>query len=210
MKLHHANIILGKKGRDVVNAILENDLNFKILGNPDFLVLEMETFGIDDARELSGWVVGKPLMGDIKVALLVTNSITHEAQNALLKVLEEPPSGTHIFINLYSIAGLLPTFMSRVFVLNSENDKTVISRKDSDNFLRSSIKERLATIRSVIKKEDKANIKEFLTGLEQSLHAKEKAMDSTEELKSVIKAKVFASARGSSPKMILEWLSTVV
>lgn len=210
MKLHHANIILGKEGRNFVNAILETDLNFKILGNPDFFVLEMETFGIDDARELSRWVIGKPLAGDTKVALIVTSSITHEAQNALLKVLEEPPSGTHIFINLSSIAGLLPTFMSRVFVLSSENDKTAISKKDSDNFLRSSIKERLATIRLLIKKEDKAGIKDFLVGLEQSLHSKEKAVNPTEELKSVIKAKVFASARGSSPKMILEWLSTVV
>ena len=39
--------------------------------------------------------------------------LTHEAQNALLKILEEPPMGTKFIINTNSSLALLPTVMSR-------------------------------------------------------------------------------------------------
>ncbi|NTW61640.1 hypothetical protein HGB24_03070 [Candidatus Saccharibacteria bacterium] len=40
--------------------------------------------------------------------------MTHQSQNAFLKLLEEPNSGTHFILLAHSTTGILPTIMSRV------------------------------------------------------------------------------------------------
>ena len=211
-KYHHANIIIGKEDyRNFVFDILLKDLNFDTKANPDFLLMESETFGIDDSRNMKKWVSGKPLLGEIKACLIVTNSITLEAQNALLKVLEEPPMGTYIFINIDSLGNLLPTFLSRVKVL----DTSVVSEKLDSEFLDSNIKKKLTLIRSLTKNKDKTPMKELLKNLEEIAYknyAKDIAGDvaKAKAMKNILTAKIFASSRGSSPKMLLEWLSCVL
>lgn len=195
-------------------------MGFKTRGNPDFWLLESEVFGIDDARSFGSWAAGKPLLGTIKVSLIVARSMTVEAQNALLKTLEEPPPGTYIFIHLESLGGLLPTFLSRVAVWKSAEGRIdgsngkALSQTDAHLFLHSQIKERLATIRSLAKKEDKTGMRELLKNLEIEAYQNYKTDGikpaSKEALKNILTAKVFASARGSSPKMLLEWLACVI
>jgi len=205
--MHHANIIVSKRDcKNFVFDILAKDLDFKTVGNPDFMLIEKESFGIDDARDLERWAIGKPLLGEVKAYLLIAKSITLEAQNALLKILEEPPLGTYIFINLQSLGGILPTFISRIKILNfSESDsKDDIAAK---KFLVSSIKEKLSLIHSLSKKEDKNQMKELLKNLEEIACQNNLP---AENLKNILTAKIFASARGSSPKMLLEWLASVL
>jgi DNA polymerase III delta prime subunit len=205
-KLHHANIIIGENSRDFVFKILEEKLNFNINANPDFLLLESPSFGIDDVRNFSRWAIGKPLLSETKVSFIIVKSITFEAQNAMLKVLEEPTPGTYIFINLESLGGLLPTFLSRIRILdlpkNNLKDDTV-----SKKFLTSNIKGKLSMIKSLSKKEDKNEMKDLIKDLEEIAY-KNKA--SSKDLKNILTAKIFASTRGSSPKMLLEWLSCVL
>jgi len=214
-KIHHANIVLGNN-RDFIFDILEKDLNFKIKANPDFLLVENDFFSIDDARDLEKWAMGKPLIGEIKVSLIIIKSIGHEAQNALLKVLEEPPLGTYIFINLESLGGLLGTFLSRVRVLAPTREAAPgLTISVGQKFLSSKIKERFFLIRSLSKNEDKNNSKEFIKNLERISYENyvgNMANDLTkaEAMKNILVAKIFASTRGSSPKMLLEWLSCVL
>lgn len=220
-KIHHANIVLGD-GRLFVLNILENDLNFSFKANPDFLLVESESFGIDDARNLEKWAIGKPFLGGVKASLIIVSSITHEAQNALLKVLEEPPLGTYIFINIQNLGGLLATFLSRVRVLDvsREYPKETVSPKEKnlDNarkFFNAKINERFTMIRSLSKNEDKTPMRELVKNLEKVCfndYAENKQSDKSksEMAKNVLTAKIFASARGSSPKMLLEWLSCVL
>ena len=209
--MHHANIILSNEDcRDFIFDILVKNLNFNPNANPDFLLVESQPFGINDARNLERWAIGKPLIGEPKVSLIVTKSITHEAQNALLKVLEEPPMGTYIFINLENLSGLLPTFISRIMILGApqlsgENER--LAESIGHKFLNFKIKNRLLMIRSLSKKEDKNDMKELIKNLE-TIAYKEKA--SANQMKNILTAKIFASARGSSPKMLLEWLSGVL
>ncbi len=214
--MHHANIIINKEDcRNFVFDIIKNDLDFEVKANPDFLMIKSESFGIDDARDLEKWAIGKPLLGESKVCFLITKSITHEAQNALLKVLEEPPLGTYIFINLESLGGLLPTFISRIRILDlpklakgvfemPRSQKTPFA-SEVKKFLNSKIKEKLSFIRALSKKEDKNNMKELIKDLEQVAYK-----NSSKNMKNILTAKIFASARGSSPKMLLEWLSCVL
>jgi len=210
--MHHANIILSDQDcREYIFDILVRDLSFNVNANPDFLLVENQSFGIDDARNLERWAIGRPLVGETKVYLIITKSITHEAQNALLKVLEEPPVGTYIFINLENVGGLLPTFISRVMFLEISSEKDDIKNKFEKNsgsrFLNSKIKDRLAMIRSLVKKEDKSNLKELIKDLEIVAFKENRQAD---QMKNILTAKIFASARGSSPKMLLEWLSGVL
>jgi DNA polymerase III gamma/tau subunit len=216
-KLHHANIIAGKEDyRDFIFSVLENDLNFRVKANPDFLLLESESFGIDDARNLKRWVSGKPLIGEIKVSLVITKSITHEAQNALLKVLEEPPAGTYLFINIESLGGLLPTFISRVMILSPSENEKIAEQTTSigSKFMNSDINKKLSIINSLSKNKDKTPMKELIKSLEEiSYRNYAEEMESTvnaKDMKNILTAKIFASSRGSSPKMLLEWLSCVL
>jgi len=217
--IHHANIILGGDCKKFVFEILEKDLDFVSKGNPDFMFLENESFGIDDARNLENWAIGKPLGEGKKVFFIITRAITHEAQNALLKVFEEPPANTYFFVALENLGGILPTFISRVRVLNIPSDHLSASapsepkENPASKFLRSKINSKLSLIRSLSKKEDKSKMKELIKDLENIYShdfIQEASGANSENMKKILTAKIFASARGSSPKMLLEWLSCVL
>ncbi len=217
--LHHANIVIGKENcRNFVFNILLNDLNFNIKANPDFLLMEKEFLGIDDARDLERWVIGKPLIGEIKVSLIIVGSITDQAQNALLKVLEEPPMGTYIFINLENLGGLLATFLSRVRILKIPAISEKVE-KSVDNlglkFLNSDINTRFNLVCSLLKNKDKTPMKELIKSLEEIAYknySKNLTVNiaETKAMKNILTAKIFVSTRGSSPKMLLEWLSCML
>ena len=81
------------------------------------------------------------------------------------------------------------------------------SKSDVSKFLNSKIGDRLAVVRSLAKKENKNDMKEFIKNLEEIAY-KEKA--SANQMKNILTAKIFARARGSSPKVLLEWLSGVL
>lgn len=224
-KIHHANVLIGGENySSLVFEILKKDLNFNPKANPDFLFIECQSFGINDARNLEKWALGRPLLGEVKVSLVATKSITYEAQNVLLKVLEEPPLGTYIFINLDNLGGLLATFVSRVRILNvpqisiekniHDSDKDTL-QDQSNKFFYSTIDKRLSIIQSLSNHESKSDMKELIKNLEEVSYrdyTKEATVDITKAkiIKNILTAKIFASARGSSPKMLMEWLSCVL
>lgn len=208
--MHHANVIIGNEDyKEALFEILEKNLNFQINANPDFLLIEKELLGIDDARDLEKWSIGKPFLSDTKVSLISIKSITHEAQNALLKVLEEPTLGTYFFIRLESLGGILPTFLSRVRIMDEFQTKNDVVSTESakTKFLHSSLKERFAIIRSLAKKEDKSALRDLIKDLEQFAYSNQ---IKTINLKKLLTAKIFASSRGASPKMLLEWLACML
>lgn len=205
INLHHANIVLGKNSREFIYKILEQDLGLKIEGSPDFFFLEQEVFSITDARNLEKWATLKPFIGDIKAAFIIVDSINWEAQNALLKVFEEPSLDTYFFINLPNLSGILPTFLSRVMILDQRsNEEKFVS---ATSFLKANIKERFSTVRTLVKREDKRDIKDLISSLESAAYHDKVPVD---KMKKILISKVFASVRGGSPKMLLEWLSCVI
>lgn len=70
--------------------------------------------GIEKSRELTKFFKEKPLQHDCKVALILeAQLLTTEAQNALLKTLEEPPESAFIILTADKRSDLLPTVVSR-------------------------------------------------------------------------------------------------
>lgn len=91
-----------------------------------------ESLGIDAARRLKEFLWQKPVKSRWKTAIIVDGDIlTPEAQNALLKIAEDPPPGAQIFIIIKNEENLLPTLRSRFAKLYIIEDAT--SEKNQKN-----------------------------------------------------------------------------
>ena len=86
----------------------------------DISIIESEkAVGIAQVRDFQKKIYLKPYKSEKKAVVLNAQSgITTEAQNALLKVLEEPPVNTIIIILAGSIESMLPTIMSRCKIIS--------------------------------------------------------------------------------------------
>ena len=95
-----------------------------ISGNqPDIIHLTHEkpnVITVDDIREqINGDIIIKPYACDKKVYIInEAEKMNVQAQNALLKTLEEPPEYAVIIILTTNVDALLPTIVSRCVVLN--------------------------------------------------------------------------------------------
>ncbi len=91
--------------------------------HPDIIFVTHEkpgTIGVDDIRkQINGDVAIKPYSGPKKIYIVREGEkMTVQAQNALLKTLEEPPEYAVILILTDNVNALLPTILSRCVVLN--------------------------------------------------------------------------------------------
>ncbi len=89
--------------------------------HPDIITVlpEKKQIGVDDIRQVIKSVSIKPYMADKKVVIIPdADGITPEAQNALLKVLEEPPEYVVFMILIQNAELLLDTILSRVMKLS--------------------------------------------------------------------------------------------
>ena len=85
----------------------------------DRIVLEAEnSLGIDDIRSLQHQLSFKPYASSSKIAILPrAEKLTIPAQNAMLKLLEEPPKDTVIILSSPTTEALLPTIVSRCQII---------------------------------------------------------------------------------------------
>lgn len=128
--LQHNLLLIGPKGvgkGTLARELAKDYLNIKTTVHPDLYILDKEdnTVKIDDIRDLQTFVSYHPSSADKKVFIIDNaNHLTAEAQNSLLKVLEDKYN-TCIFI-LVSHATLLPTIESQMQVVRfqplSDND----------------------------------------------------------------------------------------
>lgn len=91
--------------------------------HPDIIFLTHEkpnTISVDDIRsQINGDVAIKPYSGARKIYIINEGEkMTVQAQNALLKTLEEPPEYAVILILTTNVNSMLPTILSRCVVLN--------------------------------------------------------------------------------------------
>src|SRR3989344_2705485 len=73
-----------------------------------------KSVGIEDVRIIQKKIYLKPIKSEAKAIILKAyNGLTIEAQNALLKILEEPPNNTIILLLVETGSQVLPTILSR-------------------------------------------------------------------------------------------------
>lgn len=88
----------------------------------------ISSIGIDEIKDLHKNIFLKPINSAIKAVILEdAHLLTTEAQNALLKVLEEPPEHTIIILGTETTEALVPTILSRCQVIELPTENTVLT-----------------------------------------------------------------------------------
>jgi DNA polymerase III delta prime subunit len=196
MLMHHAHLLYAD---NLSEAAVPSEYKKPSV---DVLHVLRDRFSIADARELSLWAQQKPFERDKRVFVVVTDDIAVEAQNALLKLLEEPTATSLFYIVVPNTSVLLPTLRSR---LNVPEDS---STKEGDGisfaeFSGASYGERIREIAARTKDKDGRWIEEILRGSEKI------ASESKSEtlLRAVLFIRQYIKKKGASPKMLLEELA---
>lgn len=104
----------------------------------DLTVIESKgkTIKIEDVRSIPAAVAQKAYEGGFKAIVIPDASMmTPQAQNALLKVLEEPPSNTVFLLGAQNIKNILPTIQSRCII-----QKTSFSLEETQKRLANELK----------------------------------------------------------------------
>lgn len=112
-------------------------IEFESSNNPDFEIIEPDgnNIKIEQIRELIKKVYEKPIVSNKKVYIINdSNLMTKEAQNSLLKTLEEPPEYVTIILIASNENLFLPTIKSRCTKimfrkLTDSELKTILERK---------------------------------------------------------------------------------
>lgn len=141
-KIAHAYIIQGERfsGKEFVTRIFTAALQCEKQGTepcgecrsckqvqsgnqPDIIYLRHEkpnSIGVEDVRsQINGDIAIKPYSSPYKIYIINEGEkLTDQAQNALLKTLEEPPSYAVLIILTTNLEELLPTIVSRCVVLH--------------------------------------------------------------------------------------------
>lgn len=203
--LHHAYFIEGDRDAVVadVEAFLSGELGIVRQANPDFHFAVHESFGVDESRELAAAQGLRPVMGDRKVFVLAIRGITHEAQNALLKVFEEPTPGAHFFVVSPSSRILLPTLRSRMVVvthLSALQSGEAQAVADAKAFMSLGVKDRMALVQPIVEEKDRPRAEAFL----QALIGELRTAGKVKAVREVLPLLGYLKDRASSLKLILE------
>ena len=190
-----------------VLAFLEQQ-GIATVANPDVYVRNYSHFGIDEARELRERASMGALGSGGRAFVIVASGMTSEAQNALLKTLEEPPAGSTFFIIVQSPDTLLPTLRSRMQMLDLGRSHTE-GLVDAKSFLAAAPAKRLDMLKPLLEKDgddrrDIGAVIAFLSSLERAL-AKH-----PEGLAAIYRARKYMSDKGALVKPLLEQVALLV
>ena len=154
-KISHSYLFIGTQGigkkkiaKEFSKAILclnKNECNsckscieFDSENNPDFQIIESQgtSIKIEQIRELQKKVAEKPIISDKKIYIIdECDKMTKEAQNCLLKTLEEPPQYVIIILIGANESAILSTVKSRCSVIHFQN----ISDEEISTYLKQNL-----------------------------------------------------------------------
>jgi DNA polymerase III, delta subunit len=214
-----------------VKALLEEMLGVVVLGNPDLHHVTIQSFGIEDSRRVKELHASKPMSErGRKIFIIEANSMTNEAQNSLLKVLEEPQAGAIFFLIVPAVEMLLPTVRSRIMIIGDQpgsrvrtNSDEIIQTQTAAKFLKMGMKDRIKFADDLAadisdEKAIKQDAIRFLDGLETVIHAAGRTAErggvqeaeTVRRLETLMKARDYARDRSPSLKQLLEYVALSV
>ncbi len=226
--LHHAYLVEGEI--DItLEAVFEfiKSLGIKTSGNPDVSHIALDSFKVDDARSLKSYALERGFSESKKVFIISANNFLLEAQNSLLKIFEEPIENTHFFVITPDVNVLLPTLVSRFYVIGNEQKKNT-DLKEADNFINMPARSRLDFIKNLLIEEDdedeesisihspRSKAIHFLNTLELALHNRFFSdvsglnVETTKLFAHFFKVREFLRQPGSSPKTLMESIALMI
>jgi DNA polymerase III delta prime subunit len=224
--LHHAYLIEGEYNLLLPGMLtfLAAELGIAHESNSNITKESHELFTVDDARALRERQMQRASEEGKKLFVVGVRFFTREAENALLKIFEEPTPDTHFFLIVPSADMLLPTLRSRLSIIRSLENK---ASRDSlmlrgNEFLRLTKPERLQFIADMLEEYEDDAKHEFLKGealklldgieiaLHGSLGGSAPTIEQQTALKELLKCKSFMRDRGASTKMLLEHIALIL
>lgn len=204
---HHAYVAYGAPSRvKDLAAIFVKGLGIAVAHNPDFHVHEYENLSVEDARSLAKRI-SLTGVGGSKVFIVAAQSLTREAQNALLKTLEEPPANTYIGF-LVPQGALIATVRSRLVELKlpARIKEAAVAKE----FLAASPAMRSKLISKVVEDKEKHAARELIDALEELLRGEMEEASARAALSELGIMRGYLLGPSPSVKMILEHLALVV
>lgn len=130
-----AKVILCESNDDACNSC-SSCVKFNSGNHPDLAVIDTDdgkSIKIDQVRNLQEQIAEKPIISNKKVYIINNSDLmTTEAQNCLLKTLEEPPEYAVIILVLSNESKLLTTIKSRCTKISFKN----LLKSDLNNYAR--------------------------------------------------------------------------
>ena len=212
--LHHAYLLEGAR-EEVVPEILKfiQALGVKTSGNPDFCHISVDSFKIEDARNLKSVEYEKGFSTGRKIFLISANTFLLEAQNTLLKIFEEPIENTHFFIVTPDAGVLLKTFVSRFYLIKTDRNAGE-ELKQAKAFLALPLRKRIDFVKELLAENEeeeettldsgRSKALKFLNALEIVLHSKFLKNQQGEYFNQIFKVREFLNQPGSSAKTLME------
>lgn len=197
--MHHAQLLIGSY--EWACTIMPPDVQHEA---EDVRHYRGARMSIDEVRALSYEANLTPLVGAMRTFVIAYAGLTHEAQNALLKLLEEPPETSQFYIIVTREESLLPTVRSRLALLAREDGAVVGA--EHDTFFTATIAERLALIADRMTKKDDVWARAIMEAIEKRAHHEGNASI----LKALDELRPFYDTQGASRKMILEHLALML
>ncbi len=133
--LSHAHLIVGRDGigKSIIADIFVSKILDKPLGKEHvdaiFYKSKKASMGVSEVREIIEEVNKRPYEGNKKVIIIYNSEkLTIQAQNALLKTIEEPPVGVYIIMLSTNLESILDTIKSRcqIYKLTPLNNNEMI------------------------------------------------------------------------------------
>lgn|SRR3989344_2951345 len=218
---HHAYLIEGSR-QEALEAVLGYmaEWGIETSGNPDFCHIVLDAFKMEEALYLRDLTAEKSAGGGKKIFLLCVNSITLDAQQALLKIFEEPAAGIHFFLVVPDKNALLQTLISRFHLLPQISPKSDLGEeKQVGEFLKMSPEQRIEFLKNFLRENEeetdldsnRAKSLRFLNSIEQALYqqALPKAAFNPEIFEHIFKVRHYLRQPGSSVKNLLESLALI-
>lgn len=155
----HAYLFVGGKeeGEESARAYIERELG----KGAEVLALSFGLLSIEESRKLQELVYRTSTKGEPRAFIIPTSRFFYDAQNALLKVFEEPPKDTTLILIVESEGVLLPTLRSRLTLLPQSKTKAKTETSLAQEFISGSADARKKFIEKMLSdaKSDKQEVK---------------------------------------------------
>lgn len=212
--LHHAYLLEGRR-EEIIPALVQFN------SGAELIQINLDTFKIEDARNLKSYSSEKGYADQKKIFIISANNFLLEAQNSLLKMFEEPIPATHFFVVVPDTHSLLPTFISR-FYLISDAQGGMEQKIEAEKFLHLPLKLRIDFLKDLLeepKEEDaegneivildstRSKALKFLNALESILAANLSLNPAVFE--HIFKVRKFLRMPGSSTKSLMESVALI-
>lgn len=206
---HHA-VLITSSDRSISGDSLWEELSQH---SPAHRYFNQTVLDIEVARSIISWA--QTPYNDERIALISFHTVGVPAQNAMLKILEEPRNGTRFILLTSNPSSLLPTVLSRLHHVNAGASSEKIELSHAREFLWTphSFRMRLSFIGDMLSRLDEAGRKDregvraFLLSLASALS---EAKASPRHIQETLQLASYASDPSASGKALLEYLALLL